>query len=510
MTYGQRTTAPLHPLLQFLVNESELDEAAAQTITPTTFESDSLWTCLHQLYAQKYGLSVGQNRFGFFTREDGEQAALALVNQLYLYTLISEKTYQNLSLQIQQTYNDKEPMAFGSQPLFDAFDIFLYLYEWEQFKRHRVTLSAYLEQLEAHGLLAAHWRLAFLPETPLELVERLEKSLVIKYKELPEDLEAAYKVAFEQVQLFLPNLECTNFRYSIEDYLSWNDEWDKQVVVRFESKGRTYRIKLSYAQDKSATNMQFSDRFFLVFNRVLVDQGSKYRLLLLDQEGFKETFGSLLLVDQSQSTFLTKASKLRRNGYYFNRTWYLIGHSTYYLPFDWLSQDQIAAYFQYYERLDLFSHLTDDAKKQALEDCQQSPLTDQTSILYELDHIVLFFDWEMSYGKTPYKKAFEEFASISRGAFQPKAIQDDFDFSKQKSTIGFVLNNTNYQTEVAVAGDWYEPDFIQLIHKALNEQGIDGRFYHLGEDGGQASNVIYLNKEQYQLLSSDHKLFLLE
>ena len=140
-----------------------------------------------------------------------------------------------------------------------------------------------------------------------------------------------------------------------------------------------------------------------------------------------------------------------------------------------------------------------------MDNLKETYLYSNESILYEVKNICLGFDWEMYDANQPYKKAIEEFASLTHGEFEPTNINDNFSFDKNEAEISFDFKRKTYKNSVEITGDWYSGEFLELINKAIKDNNLLGEFYYL-PDGGQVSAHIYLTLNQYNFLKSNNLL----
>ncbi|MCU0354589.1 MAG: hypothetical protein MUD08_12770, partial [Cytophagales bacterium] len=108
-----------------------------------------------------------------------------------------------------------------------------------------------------------------------------------------------------------------------------------------------------------------------------------------------------------------------------------------------------------------------------------------------------FFDWETGNLHNPYEELTKAFADVSRGAFTPTEIIDQFekDWNKKTTPYGFRFKGKTYSEQLNMNGDWLDSRFFELIEEALADNGVDGKFYLCVNDG-----YIFLTQNQYEYL----------
>ncbi|MGB0432511.1 MAG: hypothetical protein ACPGLV_18690, partial [Bacteroidia bacterium] len=259
---------------------------------------------------------------------------------------------------------------------------------------------------------------------------------------------------------------------------------------RFKCNGNLYESVNSYKMGADG-NARISLKFFEVFNKVLVDEGSEKRLFAPINQP-KHEF-NLLLLDSNQYHFLKKSS--RKSNKYFDLDWYKVIVSKYASAFDLLSRKEIINAFYVFDSIGL-NHkgieMNDSISLQNFKTNEQ--------ILEQMADIMLGFDWEMFEYDAPYTYAIKEFASKTNGELIPENINENFSFDNDMGWVSFEYNGKTYKTEFEIMGDWYDGAFLELIEKAIEENNLSGRFYYL-PDGGQASAHIWLTPSQYNYLS---------
>jgi hypothetical protein len=118
--------------------------------------------------------------------------------------------------------------------------------------------------------------------------------------------------------------------------------------------------------------------------------------------------------------------------------------------------------------------------------------------LFELLYVAksaLAFDVETGMLPCRHDNLVREFANASRGRFQPEAVLEIWQRSKDDDfeapyTLQFVVNQNLYRAELRNLGDWYDVErVVQSINAALSQANILERFVGLATDGQVAQFV---------------------
>ncbi len=483
-------------LVKYMVEEGFLSEIEAKELS-----GDSLYTTLYDVYLKRYRLKRGETRRMYFSSSELESKTSKLIDRIYELDLIDEPTFNDIKL---KHGNRNKKRRLASEIISDELMLFQYLFELEQSKGKIELAKSYLQELQTLGLISSEEKFDTDFSSKEEIIKLLDRKLIIHIDSLPESIPDCYRLAYYSLEKLDPNLKISNYSFAIED-VQHDDLKYQSAVVRFSNLGIEYKANNSYDKNykESEVYEKFDRRFFFrIFNKVLTDQKSEYRIMDIEMADKSST--CLILITKEQYDFLKEPDD-RSDFTYFDPDWFKIEVSKYWNPFNLLSQQETERYFNLYDSIGLFNHLSESQRLMELQKLKQTYLHSGESILYEMANICLGFDWEMFDGNKPYKVAILDFASITHGDFSPERIRDDFSFSKETVDIAFDFKGKTYKKTIEVTGDWYSGEFLELINKAISENNLSGKFYDL-PDGGQVSGHIYLTKEQYEFLLSNNLL----
>lgn len=328
-------------------------------------------------------------------------------------------------------------------------------------------------------------------DEPLRFLKKIIFIDLKKYTGEPEEyIEEAYK---ETAKSF-PGLDFDSLKFSIEYNKRQSSEgfivYDMAVSVKKGSKWYRYRsfFDAKYKNKRPEHQMILPENYYELFNKILADQLSPYRLHQVSIN--KNTFGILSLTKKQFDGLMWSYSGMNSGGYiqlsYQNFT-------------NKLNQKKISEAIAVYDSLGLLSHLTDIEKDSCITDIMSKEVNYYSDILCSFKNLVFEIDLEYGVDDGQYKKITNQIAGISKGNFAPIDIVDTYNYEKRESfDYGFTLKGTKHIKKLKQDDDWLDLGFWELIEKAVNEQDKKGKFYYLHPADGMRQ--IYLTHEQSQLL----------
>ncbi len=318
-------------------------------------------------------------------------------------------------------------------------------------------------------------------------------------------LELNQKERFEKVYKktasVLDILKYDSLSYSIEKN---NTESDTgfiiyDALVSLYKEGKTYRYRSFFDADFSNKSKEYAqflpEQYHQVFNKILADQHSEYRLHIVS---ISRNQFAVLPLKKSQFEDLM---------------WSYSGMSSGYINLSYenfssgFTQTKIKETIAVFDSIGLFSHLSIAEKQDGLLTVELGEINNYSDILAAFKNIVFAIDLEYGIDKGMYKEITELLAAHSKGHFLPTDILDKYVWKKSNKKpfeYGFVLNNKVYKTQLVQEDDWLDLKFYELIEKALKEQEASGRFFEVHPCDGLC--VIFLTNEQYQFLKANQLL----
>jgi hypothetical protein len=328
-----------------------------------------------------------------------------------------------------------------------------------------------------------------------ELPAYLEFSAAIPIPKLPRDTMSFLHALYAATSKVYPGLTYDSIGFRVEkdkDSLPDFQTYNLVTTIRIRDKPYTYSAYYYAAfKNNPDTLPPVPERYYTLFNKVLADRSSPYRLhgitngrdllgvIALTQDQFKQFEWSY---DGALSSYVEVSYEK------YNNT---------------LTQEKMREAVRTYDSLGLFSHLSRAEKDSCIAEVALKDLNYYSDILKCFKNLVLDLDAKYGIDSGQYADITRQAALISKGAFQPDKIVDGYMFEHPNFTYGFTLHNKAYSASLHQERKYLDLGFWNLIDSAEQENSPAGRFYNIYPSDGLTE--IYLTDEQYKFLQS-HQL----
>ena len=363
--------------------------------------------------------------------------------------------------------------------------------------------TSLLEALEAAEL-----------QNSIEFLDYIDRAQVVDLTEYSSDPEQYFPAIYQSVarmlyQTGLISGEISEFNLELildEGYESNRrnfpgfpeasaNEWrDYDAVVSVQIDDRNYQQSGFYGSllsEQDFLSRIESDSLVGLFNKILRDQLSPYRLFVISR--FDRKF-SVISVDHSQ--FGVIALTEAQANVYWRGDW----HETDYT--NTFTSDRVAEIITLFKDIELLDHLSENKISESETQIARQYITHPYQLLSAFEDVVLLFDWENAVIETPYQYLLMDLARISHGSFNPTDIDDGFNWENQMASLAFTLNGTRYSTDLNFDGDWLDPSFFEFVKSVAAVEVPEGRFYPLSYYGHGTEGYIFLNNRQFEALRS--------
>lgn len=327
-----------------------------------------------------------------------------------------------------------------------------------------------------------------------QLLDYCEHGVAFDLADYPDDPALYLPAIHERVAQLFPELTFRDFSFRIvvDSLLSDSTYTSTNVIVSLKCNDQVYQhqsfIATTSIEDHDYLGKIDETEFYQVFNKVLADRQSPYRLYMVGPDlvyaRTYQYFGVIGLTEE-------QAESLRRSGGPLDISYE--DHR------DLLTSEKIRDAIEEYRAMGLLNHLSEDQISESKEKIARSRLYNLNDVLSLFPAVVHNFDTELANLDDPYRELLEAYREISHGALNPTNIVDEFNLDKSKSPLQFTLNAKVYTTTPQVDNDWIDPDFFTFVDQAVEENNLPGRFYFLIGDG-QIASVIFLTEKQYRVL----------
>lgn len=339
---------------------------------------------------------------------------------------------------------------------------------------------------------------------PLSYVDRIVWIDLKDYSGGPEEyLEKFYR----KVAGAFPSLSFDKLGYTIQKNERESSTelvfYDITVTLQKEGKKFSYTSHWDAKSPKLPKELYVNipEQFQQVFNKMLADQGSPYRLHIVNAHMLRNTehFGVLALKrDQFGGLQWSYGGQI---GQYLTVSYENFNNK--------LTQSRIKQAITVFDSLGLFSHLQRKDIDSAIAAIESAEINYYSDILLHFKNLVFEIDLEYGVEEKQYEELIKMLAGISKGAFNPVNIIDNYNpDSKKPFDVGFMLNGKQYQAKLKQEDDWIDPGFFMFIDNALADQHKKGKFYTLYPSDG--IRLIHLTHEQAEQLKAKKMIELSE
>jgi hypothetical protein len=412
-------------------------------------------------------------------------------NKLYNAALISAKTLNDLLPQIRNlnVRSEYEVTAFAGERT-----------EKEYFLTPK-RLKKFADQLLSKELISDQDYKEINAKTEagefrdyIEILRYLKNLVIINTNEYSGKLEEYLEEIYRKTATALPTLDFDSLQFSIV-----TDKRESSPVFRvfnmevtLKKQDNTYRyasfFDAEYKNKKKEDVSKIPERYYEIFNKILADQGSPYRL---HQVSLHKDYYGVLAMTKNQFEGLQWSYSGMNHGGYINLSYENFTNK--------ITQAKIKEAVGVYDSIGLLSHLSSEKKDSCIREIESREINYYSDILSSFKDLVFEIDLEYGVGDGQYREITKLVSAISNERFNPTDIIDTYNYEKRKSfDYGFTLNVKKYSTKLHQEDDWLDLGFWELIEKAVAEQDNNGKFYYLYPADGMRQ--IYLTNEQVKIL----------
>lgn len=377
---------------------------------------------------------------------------------------------------------------------------------YENFSTKKAEELKTLQSLkEADVLSAANYKAllssyqAFEIKAQFEYLPYCNNSVLIDLKNY-NDPVAGYRHIFTQIKTILSNVSFYNLDIQVFiDGFNEENAVRRDLQIKFTENGKVYISKFYYDYINSIST-QAADGFtinleaFQCVNRLLVDQGSDYRLYCAVK--YDSRYNNFV-----ESVALILMTENQYNAWNFTDIYHRLfekqNHNNTF-NYDFIESSIVA-----FEQAGLLSHLTPEEIELGKEKIKEAKIERYADILGCFPQTIVDFDPLHGDDKKPFKSLTEMIIKTSKGVFNVKNITDDFEENFKNETplsnFSFELSGKIYQEELYLDDEAYRDKFMQLINRASEENGINGQLYLLAGNFS-LGGYLFLTDYQYAYL----------
>ena len=437
--------------------------------------------------------------------QENKQECIAIVTKLYNVGLVT-KQQQEQQLKALESY----------VPLSIEFILNLAKAVRIVEETAKDKLLPFVAELEGKGIVTTKYhelQNAVQAETlsnPKQIVPYFDKGIAVNVADATDEPEAALEAVFTKIASILPEeLQFTNFSISVEKTTryDWYEEEDAyDIVFSVTHNQQRYAQSIFYCFVHKGEEpilelkrLDWQDSLQL-FNKMLIDQHSPYRIYEFYNELFTEDSAIF-------NEYVVAVAALTRNqAQFFDYLNYqeirYLGLNAYFkYYFEGLETAEIQKAIEAYKKLGLLNHLNQDEVKAAETTVNNNFNTTYLEVLEAFPQVVLHFDTELGNLENPYEELVANYATISHDMFKPENNTDTFDLDRDTCTISFAVGGKIFTKKLEVDSDWMDTTFFEFMNEVAATLQLPGKFYNINTKGQDAA-IIYLTLEQYQTIKN--------
>ncbi|MDN3580576.1 hypothetical protein [Mucilaginibacter flavus] len=334
-------------------------------------------------------------------------------------------------------------------------------------------------------------------ESAFQLNDYCNFDRVFDMAKYPDDPAIWLEQMHRDIASILPDLEFTDFSYTeIPDTsISLNGV---RFKVSLTCNGHVYKhISLpinNYRNPRGKVIPKdiFVEDFYRIFNKVLTDSKSPYRLhsMMLSHTGPKEDINcfALIALKNVQGEIFMKEPCM---------SYMLVSMDGY---DNALTSAKIDSTIAGWKKMGVFKHLSNARLKEAIDETEAADPFSTATLLSNFPGVIYNLHDAESVQSLPYADLLTHFAQITHGEFNPSKI------IQIKASRGFKLQYLSkgkiHSYTFPTAYGWFDVKFPTFLKQLSRENNLTGNFYHLRYDEA----AIYLTKQQYDYALTN-KLF---
>ena len=265
-------------LVSFMIDKNYISNSESKRI-----KQDSLYNSIYDIYLDRYKLQRGETRMFTFSSSEIADKTGKLINKIHQLELIDEAIYLEITKKFE---NRKKQNRLTSETISDELMLFQYLYELDKSNLKSESVKNYLEELKRINLIDSN--VIFRNDLTIkkDVIKLINNKLIINIDSLPASIEETYRFAYNEVKKLDQNLAISNYSFAIKEK-QFDELKYESAVIRFTNSKQNYISNNSYNKDykKSNTYQKLDNQFFRIFNKVLADNESSFRLMDIEKNG---------------------------------------------------------------------------------------------------------------------------------------------------------------------------------------------------------------------------------
>lgn len=334
-------------------------------------------------------------------------------------------------------------------------------------------------------------------ESVFQLNNYCQHDRIFDMAKYPDDPNVWLEQMHRDIASILPGLDFTDFKYTEVPDTSFSISGIR-FKVSLTCNGRIYKhISLPInnyrkPQGKITPKDIFVEDFYRIFNKILTDQQSPYRLhsiMFSPTTANEDTkrFALIALKNEQGDAFMKDPVM----------SYMLVSMDGYDST---LTSTKIDSTLAGWKKMGLFAHLSNTEFSKAFDDAQTADPFSTSNLLSNFPEVVYNLHDALTGPRRPYSNLLIHLARITHGAFNPaKIVQIKIGHGLK---LQYLSKGKIHSYIFPTAYGWLDVKFSAFLKDLSRENNLTGNFYHLKYDDA----VIYLSKQQHDYAVSNKLL----
>jgi hypothetical protein len=325
-------------------------------------------------------------------------------------------------------------------------------------------------------------------ESAFQLNDYCKHDRVFDMAKYPDDPNVWLEQMHRDIASILPDLDFTDFNYTEVPDTSFSTS-GVRFKVSLTCNGRIYKhISLPInnyrnPQGKITPKDIFVEDFYRIFNKVLTDQQSLYRLhsIMFSHTTANEDtrrFAIIALKNDQGDVFMKEPVM----------SYMLVSMDGYDST---LTSSKIDSTIAGWSKMGLFAHLSNTEVTKAIDDAQTADPFSTSNLLSNFPGVIYNVHDALTGPPHPYSNLLINLAKITHGAFNPtKIVQIKVNHGLK---LQYLSKSKIRSYTFPTAYGWLDVKFSAFMKDLGRENNLSGNFYQLKYDNA----IIYLTKQQH-------------
>lgn len=329
----------------------------------------------------------------------------------------------------------------------------------------------------------------------VDVLHYFDRALVFDCRELPESPEQYYGIIYDRIRSIVPGFDPTGLTVRQQIREGHGETIAHELVISMWIDGRSYTQSVFYAPEwKESLDYlgMVANDFQGIVNNWLTETGGEYRLHFV---------GCAVSHNEAPVTRYDRFGviALRKEEYRLFDRYHasvLQPHAESFCNIQ--VEGRIERMIVAYKSIGLFSHLSSEQVDAATNRAMTMNPDDINDVIECFPRMFVDIHDEAADLDHVYVHLTEDLAAVSRGAFAPSDVRDDYVYGESEQVAySFQFNGKRYEATLFAENDWLDSSFLTLIDRAIAENIPDGRFHNIY--GGDIRQM-FLTTEQYRYL----------